>query len=440
MTIAVIGVSHHTAPVEVREKFAFPRPEAVRALRTLREEAGVREAVLLSTCNRTELYVHPGRTEAVEAARRLLMRQAGGEEGEGWSGPPESYLYHRRDEEAVSHLFRVTAGVDSMVLGEAEIQGQVREAHVLASEVPAEPSLVGPVMHRLFERSLSVGGRIRSETRLGEGSASVASVAVDLARKVFGSLKNRRVLVLGAGSTAELVVEALARDGVRGVVVANRTYERARDLADRLQGEAVRFEEMARALGESDIVVASTAAPHPLITGETIRTAFPEGPRQPFLAIDIAIPRDVDPEVGEESNVFLYNVDDLRQIVDENLERRRQAVPRAERIVGEETQEFRAWLASREVVPMLRRLRRRGHELRREELERTLSGLSHLSEEDRARVEELSRRLVNKLLHEPTVRLKEGAADGRGPDLIEAMQYLYDLESRGEGRADDEQQ
>ncbi len=362
------------------------------------------------------------------------MRQAGGRLSE----TPEDYLYLHRGDDAIRHLFRVASGADSMVLGEAEIQGQVQEAYEIASEAPSDSPLVGPILSRLFERALSVGGRVRHETALGEGSASVASVAVDLAGKVFGSLRNRRVLVLGAGSTAELVVEALEREGVQGVVVANRTYDRARELAARLQGEAVRFERMAEALGTTDIVVASTAAPHPLITPETVRTAFPEGPRGPFLVIDIAIPRDVDAAVGDEPNVFLYNVDDLRQIVDENLERRRESVPAAEKIVREEAREFRAWMASREVVPMIRSLRSRGHELRREELERTLTALDHLSQEDRERVEELSRRLVNKLLHDPTVRLKRGAANGRGPDLIEAVRFLYDLETTGEGEGDDD--
>lgn len=433
MTLAVVGTSHHTAPVEVRERFAVPEGDVVRELQALREEAGVRESVLLTTCNRSELYVHPGGPDEIEAARRMLARRAG-----ALDEPVDRYLYVHRDEEAVGHLFRVAAGMDSMILGEDEIQGQVREAYERAAGSEVDPPLAGPILTRLFERALSVGGRVRSDTRLGEGAASVASVAVDLAGKVFGSLRQRRVLVLGAGSTAELVVESLAREGVHGVVVANRTYERARDLAARLRGEAVRFEDMARTLARTDIVVTSTSAPHPLVTPETVRSAFPDGPRRPFLVIDIAIPRDVDPAVGDEPNVFLYNVDDLRQIVDENLERRRNALPRAEEIVREEAAEFRAWMASREVVPMIRSLRSRGHRLRREELERALPSLEHLDDEDRERVEELARRLVNKMLHEPTVRLKEAAANGRGPDLVEAVRFLYDLDPTVEDEDDDE--
>lgn len=435
MPLAVVGVSHHTAPVEVRELFAFAPREAERGLRELRDEAGLREAVLLTTCNRTELYVHSsGEGEAPNAVRRLLVRRASGK----LSGPPEGYLYERRGDEAVRHLFRVAAGMDSMILGEAEIQGQVQEAYERSAELPVDPALAGPVLSRLFERALSVGGRVRHETELGRGAASVASVAVDLARKVFGELSDRQALILGAGSNAELVVEALSRDGVRGVVVANRTYDRARELAGRLSGRAVRFEEMAGALRESDIVVASTAAPHSLLTLEGLRAAFPEGPRRPFLAIDIAIPRDVDPAVGDEPNVFLYNVDDLRQIVDENLERRRAHLPRAERIVSEESADFQAWLASREVVPLIRDLRSQGHAVGRQELERALAGMEDLSSEDRERVEELARRLVNKLLHEPTVRLKEGVANGRGEGLMEAIRYLYDLESRRKESGDDD--
>ncbi|MFW6199885.1 MAG: glutamyl-tRNA reductase [Gemmatimonadota bacterium] len=423
MPIAVVGVSHHTAPVEVRERFAFPPHEALRGLQSLRDETGVQEAVLLSTCNRSEIYVYPGWEPEVRAAERLLTRRAG-----SLDQPATAYLYSRTGDEAVRHLFRVAAGMDSMVLGEAEIQGQVKEAYEMAGGTGVEPPLSGPILTRLFERALGVGGRVRAETRLGEGSASVASVAVDLAGKVFGSLRNRRVLVLGAGSTAELVVEALAREGVEGVVVANRTYDRARELARRLHGDAVRFEQMAQALRTTDIVVASTAAPHPLVTADTVRAAFPDGPTRSLLVIDIAIPRDVDPAVGDEPNVFLYNVDDLRQIVDEALERRREALPRAERLIAEEAHAFREWMASREVVPMIRKLRTHGHRLRREELERLRSSLNHLGDEDLERVEEFGRRLVNKLLHDPTVRLKQAAANGRGPDLVEALRYLYALD------------
>lgn len=422
MPLTVLGISHQTAPLEVRERFAFAPAEATRALVSLREEWGIREAVLLSTCNRTELYVHGDDARGVEVGRTLLATKGGIEVRE-----PAPYLYQRRSVHAVRHLFRVSGGLDSMVVGEAEIQGQVREAYELAREAPLDPPMAGAVLHRLFQTALSVGGRIRSETSLGEGSASVASVAVELARKIFGRLRGRRVLILGAGETAELTVEALSRMGVHGVVVANRTFERAEELARRLGGRATRFEGLTSALRDADIVVASTAAPHPVLGRDAIREAFPEGPDGPLLVVDIAVPRDVAPEVGDEPNVFLYNIDDLQNIVDLALERRGDAIPAAETIVREETEAFRRWLASREVAPLIRDFRGRSRALADAELERILEALDHLPEEDRKKVREFSHRLLGKLLHEPTVRLREAAARGDGADLIDAVRFLYDL-------------
>ena len=424
MFLTVLGVNHRTASLEVRERFAFSTGEAERALVALRKDGNIREAVLLSTCNRTELYLHAGDGRGLEAGRKLLRWKAGPAVEE-----PGRYLYHHIDQDAVRHLFRVAGGLDSMVLGEAEIQGQVRAAYQLSLEAPVDPPMAGPVLHRLFQTALSVGGRIRSETGVGEGAVSVASVAVELAKKIFGQLGGKRVLILGAGETAELTVEALAREGVEGVVVANRTFDRARELADRLRGEAVRFDALDRALQETDIVIASTAAPHPVLEIRTLREAFPDGPEKPLLIVDIAVPRDVDPAVGEEPNVFLYNVDDLRGILDLTLERRAEAVPLAESIVGEHAEEFRRWYASREVGPLIGRLRGRARNVAEEETRRLLDGLAHLPDEDMEKVREFTHRLLGKLLHEPTVRLREAAARGDGADLVDAVRHLYGLDA-----------
>lgn len=424
MSLTVIGVSHDTAPLEVRERFAFAPSESTRTLAALRRDAGVEEAVLLSTCNRTELYLYAESDRAARAAGKVFR----------WKGAelddPDRFLYQLRHYEVAAHLFRVAGGLDSMVVGEAEIQGQVRSAYELAREVPVEPPMAGTVLHRLFQQALAVGGRIRDETTVGEGAGSVASVAVDLARKIFGQLDRRRVLILGAGETAELTVEALAREGVAGIMVANRTVERARELAGRLGGRAVSFEELDAALAEADIVVSSTAAPHPVLELDDMRRAFPDARRRPLLIVDIAVPRDVQPEVGAEANVFLYNVDDLRQIVDANLAKRGGAIPDAERIVQEEVEAFRRWHAAREVVPVIRLFRSHVRRLADSELERALEALGHLSDEDREKLEEFSHRLLGKLLHEPTVRLREAAARGDGPEIIDAIRYLYDLSER----------
>jgi glutamyl-tRNA reductase len=427
--LAVVGVSHHTAPVDVRERMAFDREEATQALDLLRGERGIQEAVLLSTCNRTELYLVPGADEReFRAAEEILARKARSRTEE-----LERYLFRVRGDAVVHHLFEVTAGLDSLVLGEAEIQGQVREAFEIAGGVASNPPLVGPVLHRLFEMALSVGGRVRSETRLGEGAASVASVAVELARKIFGPLKGRRVLVLGAGSTAELTVKALLREGVRGGVVVNRTFERAEALARHLGGTAVPLEELPRALRETDILVASTAARGAVITRREMQEAFPNGVNRPFLIMDIAIPRDVDPSVGGLPNVFLYNVDDLCDIIDEHLQQRSGEVPLARRIITAQHDEFRRWYHARDAGPLIRSLRDRAEEVRREETARILRRMGHLAPDDQERLEAFTRRLVNKLLHDPTVLLRKGVGgEGEGENLAGTLRKMYGLDDHGE--------
>jgi glutamyl-tRNA reductase len=422
MALAVVGISHHTAPVEVRERLAFGASEASRALLALRDEGGIREAVLLSTCNRTEVYLFPVRDEgSLESVEAILRRKAAATSEDDL----RPFLFREVGDGVVRHLFEVTAGLDSLVTGEAEIQGQVRDAYERSTALPVDPPMAGRVLNRLFQTALAVGGRVRAETSLGRGSASVASVAVELARKIFGSLDGKRVLILGAGATSEIIVEALSRHGVEGVVVANRTYDRAVNLARQVDGHAVPFGEMAQVLSSADIVLASTAAPHHVLTRDLFRSAFPDGRRRPLLIIDIGVPRDVDPEVGEEPEVYLFNVDDLHQIVEEHVKIREGALPQADLIIAEHESEFGAWYASRQVVPVIRRMRRQAEDLRTRELERLLQGLDHLDEEDRARVEEFSRRLTNKLLHDPTVRLRKGLGRHGVAGLVEAMRFLY---------------
>jgi glutamyl-tRNA reductase len=426
MPLALVGVSHHTAPVEVRERLAFAPDEARGALEVLRGEAGVREAVLLSTCNRTEVYFFPAHEDrSLRVIEDLFSQKA---------GPLDrrlgDYLFQQWGDGVVRHLFQVCSGLDSLVTGEAEIQGQVRDAYEQAGAVAVEPSLTGPVMNRLFQMALSVGGQVRSRTSIGEGAASVASVSVELARKIFGSLRGKRVLILGAGQTGELIVEALAREGVEGVTVANRTYERAVELAGRVKGRALTIDQLAEGLRGADIVLASTAAPHNVVSRALFEEVFPGGASRPLLMIDIAIPRDIDPAIGEGSSVFLYNVDDLRRIVDERVRVRETALPEADTIIRAHSSEFTNWYASLEVVPVIRRMRARGDQLREIELARLFRGMEHLSEGDRERVEEFSRRLMNKLLHDPTARLRTEMAGGGGRDLVEAVRFLYGIEDQ----------
>lgn len=432
MPVAVVGASHRTAPIGLRERLAFGRAELPGALAALADEPGG-EAVVLSTCNRTEVYLAAGEgSDAVERAGAMLAARIGGEPGAAQA------LYVRRDREAAQHLFRVAAGLDSMIVGEPQIQGQVRDAYAAARDVAVgRGPVVGPALNRMFQTALSVGGRVRSETGLGIGAASVPSAAVELAKKIFGSLKGRRALVLGAGEMSEVTLECLRGEGVRTAVVANRTWDRARELAEKWGGTAIHWEEFAAALAHVDIVICSTAAPRPVLTVERFQAALPRGPRRPLCIIDIAIPRDVEPAVGERQNVFLYNVDDLQQIVDASLDRRRAELPAAEGIVAKGVEEFWAWYASLAVVPTIRALRDHGERVRQEEVERALGRLRHLSDDDRAAVDALSRALLNKLLHAPTARLREAAGNGRGTGVIDTARYLFELDTAPTDQGDE---
>jgi glutamyl-tRNA reductase len=425
MPLAVVGVSHRTAPLEVRERLAFGRAEGPPALASLVERGVAAEGVLLSTCNRTELYLSLPDLGRGEAAVRELLAARAGETAERMS----RYLYVHRDRQAVEHLFRVAAGLDSMVLGEPQIQGQVREAYRAARETSSLAGpVVGTVLNRLFQTALGVGGRVRSETELGQGAASISSAAVELAKKIFGSLQGRRALVLGAGEMSEVTLECLRAEGVRSCVVANRTYDRATELAERWGGRAVRWEALGGELPGVDIVICSTSAPHPVLTRERVHAALPHGAARPLCIIDIAIPRDVEPQVGDEPNVFLYNIDDLQQIVESNLGRRRSELPRADAIVAEGGEEFWSWYAALAVVPTIRDLRERGETLRRGEVERALRRLQHLPAEDQAAIDAMTRALLNKLLHAPTIRLREAAGNGRGTTVLDSVRYLFELD------------
>jgi glutamyl-tRNA reductase len=425
MPLAVVGLSHRTAPVEVRERFAFGRSEAPGLLAEMVDSGTADEAVLLSTCNRTELYLSLGDPARGErAVRSLLERRI-----DASAAVASRHLYVRRDRTAVEHLYRVTAGLESMVLGEPQIQGQVREAYQLAlGSHGGRGPVVGTTLNRLFQTALGVGGRVRSETDLGLGAASISSAAVELAKKIFGSLAGRRAMILGAGEMSEVTLECLRAEGVRSSIVTNRTYERAVELAAKWGGEAVRFDDFASALKGVDIVICSTSAPHPVITRDRFRAALPQGAVRPLCIIDIAIPRDVDPRVADEPNVFLYNIDDLQQIVTANLERRTGEIPRAETIVSSGVEEFWSWYSSLVVVPTIRELRERSEALRRQEVERVLQRLSHLSAEDQGAIDALTKALLNKLLHSPTVRLREAAGNGRGTTALDTVRYLFELD------------
>lgn len=415
MALTVIGINHRGATLDVRERIAYRPAEISEALDALRQEAGLREAVILSTCNRTELYVVEDERDSVPAAWAALSERLGAE--------ASTYGYVRRDREAAAHLFRVASGLDSMVLGEAQIHGQVRDAWELCR------AHSGPVLNRLFQTSLSVAGRVRNETAVSRGAASVSSAAVQLAKQIFGSLAGKRAMVLGAGEMAELALECLGDQGVRTAIVANRTFERAAELAARHGAVAVHYDECWSALGDVDVLVCSTSAPHAVVFAEHVAPALVRRGDRPLCILDIALPRDVDPSVGELSNVFLYNLDDLQAVVSANLERRRSELPTAEELIGSEVGKYWDWVAGLAAVPVLTEMRSQMELLRQRELAGAMRRLQHLSESDRAAVEELSRTLMNKFLHEPSVRLRAAAANGRGLGVVDAVRYLFGLEA-----------
>lgn len=420
----LLGASHRTASLDERHSLAL-RPDEVRAtLRAARSEAALVESVVLSTCNRTEFYVVAADARAAEEAVRALVARVKGSDLLG----PGHHRYALRDEEAARHLLRVTAGLDSVVLGEAEILGQVRDARALAAE---EGALAG-VLDRLLSTALRAGKRARAETEIGAGTVSVASAAVGLATKVFGDLGTRRVLVVGAGEAARLAAQHFAKRRPAALRIVNRTLARAESLARALGAEALPSEMLMPSIAVADVVVCATSAPRPLLDEQTVREALRARAGRPLLLLDLGVPRNVHPGVAAVAGVRLHGVDAVRDQVDANLDRRRRAVPDVEAILEVELRSFLDWVRVQEVTPTLCALRDRFEEVRAEEVGRHLA---RFSKEDAERVESLTRSLVNKLLHTPTTRLKTiGAGGGDDQRHLDAVRELFDLgAAKGKG-------
>jgi len=423
VALIVAGVSHKTAPLPLRERLVVSPSETMTAVERILGAAHAREAVLLSTCNRTEVYLVEGDADAVPA----IWSDFSAILGEDVS--PLGYV--RRDRDAVVHLYRVTAGIDSMILGESQIHGQVRDAWERSR------GAAGTILNRLFQSALMVGGRVRSETSIGHGAASTSSAAVQLASKIFGSLRGRHAMVLGAGEMAELALECLVNEGVRTAIVANRTHERAEELAARYQARALHYDECWSSLADIDLLICSTAAPHAIVGVEQIAGSLRARGDRPLCILDIAVPRDVDPAVGALGNVFLYDVDDLRTVATANIERRREELPAAESVITSEVEKYWEWLAGLAAVPVLRTFRTEMDRMREAELADAMRKLEHLSPRDREAVEHFSRALMNKFLHEPSVRLRAAAANGHGLGVVDALRYLFDLRGADAARTDD---
>jgi glutamyl-tRNA reductase len=411
----VVGLSHRTAPVEVRERLAVAPQDLERELLELASEAGVEEALLVSTCNRVELYAtSPNPLDAAHDAKETLAKRL--------RGISADVLYQERGVDAVRHAFRVASSLDSLVVGEPQILGQVKEAFDAATEA----GTVGTLLGRCFTQAFTAAKRVRNETGIAEGTVSVSSVACELAKKIFGNLEGRRTLLLGAGEMGEAAARSLRQTGTQ-LHVINRSEERAQALAKACDGRAVLYERLTTELAEADVVIASTASPKFILTPPLMKGVVRTRRHRPLFIIDIAVPRDVDPRVGNMDNVFVYDVDDLQQVAEENLAVRAREAAQAERIVEEEVESFLSWRRSLELAPTIVALRKRFGEVAEEELRRALSRLEGVSDTDRRVLEAMSRSMVNKLLHQPMTELKAGAGEPDGALLIDAVRRLFAL-------------
>jgi len=421
--VLVLGVSHKTAPLELRERLALTEGRAVGVLGELVTTGEVSEAAAISTCNRTELYMYAGDPVNAESkALTVLAREAD-------IRPTEliSHLYSFRGPSAASHLFRVTAGLESMIVGETEIQGQVKRAYELALVEGA----TGPVLNRLFRGALAAGKRARTETALSERALSVPQVAVELAQRTLGDLVKRTVLVVGAGETAELTARALAARGVDAVFIANRHYDRAIGLAQRFGGQAVRFEELPGLLAAADIVVTSTGSPHNVIEHDALSEVMLERAGRPLLLIDLAVPRDISPSCRELPGVTVHDMDDLQALVERNTTSRQGEATRAEKILRAELVRFEEWLTSQEVTPTVAALRLLAGEVVARTLAENESRWEGMTEADRARLQTMANAIASRILHEPTLRLKRSASDGVSAH-VHALRELFGLDPGSE--------
>jgi glutamyl-tRNA reductase len=427
--IFVVGLSHRTAPLEVRERFSTASDVLPAVLARLASRRELDEVLFLSTCNRVEVFAAGGE-HATQALREVLAEQGGVERADIM----EAYLYEHAGDDAVRHIFRVAASLDSMVLGEPQILGQVKDAYEAAVAAGTLGSFLGRCVHRAF----AVAKRVRTETALGEGNVSISSVAVDLARRIFVDLSSTTVLLIGAGEMAEAAAKGLGR-GARAVRVCNRSFDRGAALARTFGGVAAPWEALSSELVIADVVVASTASPTFIVTRDMMRKAMKARRGRPLFFIDIAVPRNVEPSVHGIDNVYVYNIDDLEQQVAEGLKSRQEEVGRAEAMVAAELRDFQSWARGLHVQPTLVALRSRTRAVLLGELERSLTGrLKHLGEGDRAALTQMMESAANKLLHMPTTRLKARAGDPEGLDLARALEHLFDLEdAKAQAQADD---
>ena len=426
--LLMIGLNHATAPLEVRERCAFTAARLCEALAQFKKSFAVAEFVIISTCNRVELYTarpvhaHPRREELFE----FLCKFHGLEEE-----ALKPHIYQKVNRAVADHLFTVAASLDSMVIGETQILGQVREAY----EAAGSAQTLGPLLNPLFQRAIAAAREVQAQTHLTEGRRSIASIAVDYAQRIFDRFDDKTVLSIGAGKMSRLVLTHLAELHVGRLLVTNRDIEKAKELAQQFGGQAVPFEQLPAHLAAADIVVSGTAAPQPIITRKAFESVLYQRRYRPVFLIDIALPRDIEPSVGELDNVYLYNIDDLQTVVAATNTGRQAAADAARQIILGRVDEFVAWHHTREAGPLIEQLFSRSHELAREEVKRTISKLPETTEAERAHLEDLARRIVNKLLNDPVQAIRSSnAVDGVSP-YLHAMTRLFRLNASADSES-----
>ncbi|CAM4032552.1 glutamyl-tRNA reductase [Saccharibacillus endophyticus] len=422
MHIMVVGLNYRTAPVDIRERFAIAQEDLSEALYRLKETKSVLEGVIVGTCNRTELYVVVDRLHMCAFYIRNFMEQ--------WFGIPKAeftqHLYMHEDERAVEHLMKVVCGLDSMVLGETQILGQVKQSFLTAQAEKA----TGTWFNMLFKQAVTLGKRAHSETSIGENAVSVSYAAIELGKRIFGMFTDKKVLILGAGKMSELTVKHLYASGAAQVIVANRTVEKARELAGRFNGVPCTLEEGVAMLGEVDIVISSTGSSDYVLTREQVKTLAAARRSRPLFMIDIAVPRNIDPTIAELPGVFLYDIDDLEGIVESNMELRRSEAIKIERMIEQESDNFYGWLKTLGVRPVIRALQEKATDIHQETLESLFNKLPELDERQRKVISRMMKSVANQMMHDPINRVKEMAADKNGAQAVDMFTQIFALESR----------
>ena len=420
LEIVLLGLNHKTAPVALRECLAFSPDETSAILRAFLESSVISEAVLVSTCNRVEiLMATDDKTHAVRTAKMCLS-----EFKKLPASEFEQSLYIHKGEDAVRHVFRVASSLDSMVLGEPQILGQIKEAYKLATLKKTS----GVILNKLFHRTFFVAKRVRSETGIGDHAVSISYAAIELGRKIFGAFEGKKVLLIGAGEMAELAVEHLIRNRAGDILVANRTFETGVKLAKRFKGSAIRFEEIADSLGRVDIVISSTGSTDYVVTREQVKAITRRRRNRPIFFIDIAVPRNIDPEINRLTNSYVYDIDDLKGVIDESIENRNKEAIKGERIVDEAVIGFRQWYDNLDVVPTIVSLREKMDGIAQTEIKKTLRALKHLSDDDRQAITRMTSAMINKILHDPLLLLKSNGYHQNKSAYLDLTRKLFKLD------------